>query len=468
MHTKYPIRVEPNMQLPIQVDEANLDKCQPLLGGVVTLCNPLYSEARLGYNLAHIKNPWQIIYCYSKEEVAFALKSIRLQGLSFRIRGGRHDFEGESNVEQGTVIDISPMNSICISKEKKSVKVGGGVTVEKLYEALDAAGYILPLAMCGSIGISGITTVGGIGVNARYLGLLCDQVIEMELVNADGECMVINEQQYPDLFWALRGGLGSNFGVVTSITYSVKEVEALTYFEIFYLVQSIDDVIDCWQHSAPFADDRITSRLKFDTSSTGESCLRVEGIFWGSKQEWLVMRKAFEENAFVLCESAEEMSYLQVMKKLAETCMPPHAFKSTGSFIYQLPTKEAIHQLTEKFKDIPKGSYCSLKLISLQGAIARMAEEKTAYKHRHALYLIVIEGIWGEKCMNEEVVQWVNTVKLYLDTLGKGTYRGFTDFAIKDWQQQYYGDYYQRLQHIKTLYDAQNFFVFPQSIEGEA
>lgn len=107
----------------------------------------------------------------------------------------------------------------------------------------------------------------------------------------------------------------------------------------------------------------------------------------------------------------------------------------------------------------------SLELISLGGKIKAVDAEDTAYVHRQALYLIRINASWENPIDEYEAVCWVNETKAYLDQVGQGTYRGFTDFDLDNWQEQYYGSNYSRLMAVKQKYDPNNVFQFPQSIE---
>ena len=187
-----------------------------LTGIVITKESPNYEECCLAWNRAINKHPLVIVYCQNNDDIINAINWAKEYKVSFRIRSGTHHYEGYSTGDNLLVIDVSEMNKIELNDT--TVKIQGGVRNRELYEAVCGAGYPFPGGGCPTVGAVGYTLGGGWGYSSRLLGLGCDQLIEAEMITANGELVVANESQNEDLFWALRGSGGGNFGVITSLT----------------------------------------------------------------------------------------------------------------------------------------------------------------------------------------------------------------------------------------------------------
>lgn len=436
-----------------------------ITGGVVRKDNPLYLEASSDFNLAFKKFPSIIVFCYSDDDVKNALKYAISKEISFRIRSGRHDYETNSNVNKGMVIDISNINYTFIDEINNTAKLGGGITSGKMYSDLVNKGYTIPSGTCPDVGFCALTSNGGVGFASRLLGLSCDNLLEIELINYEGEKIVANEHCNDDLFWAVRGGLASNFGVVISLTYKITPVCTVSTYVIFWDSKFFVDVLDTWQNLAPHADVRLTASVNYQKEFSGNITLSSRGQFFGDKEELERIIQPLINAAPTESIEIETISYAEALEKWSSSCTGPRKFKGTGSFIFEPLSKSILKDLEEKLINAPKNSNQFYEFIGLNGNVSKIKPNETAFVHRDSLYLIEVESIWDLELNRKDNIDWVNNVKALLDTVGIGTYRGFTDFDIINWQEQYYGGNYPRLRKVKTEYDPLNIFKFPQSIE---
>src|SRR5581483_1528187 len=140
----------------------------------------------------------------------------------------------------------------------------------------------IPGGSCPSVGISGVTLGGGMGLAGRRLGLTLDSLVAIELVTADGTLRTVSRAAEPDLFWALRGGGGGNFGVVTAFTFRTHPMPATAaHFNVSWPWSSAADALEAWQSWAPHATDRITSILHLNSSATATA----SGQYFGSSAD---------------------------------------------------------------------------------------------------------------------------------------------------------------------------------------
>ncbi|WDV45808.1 FAD-binding oxidoreductase [Clostridiaceae bacterium M8S5] len=436
-----------------------------ITGGVVCKDNPIYPEASSDFNLAFKKFPRIIVFCFSEEDVKNALKYAVSNDTKFRVRTGRHDYEANSNVNKGMVIDISNINYTIVDEINKTAKLGGGITSGKMYFDLVDKGYTIPSGTCPDVGFGALTSNGGVGFASRLLGLACDNLLEAELINYKGDKIVANKDRNKNLFWAIQGGLASNFGVLVSLTYKITPVCKVSTYVITWNNKYFVDVVAAWQTITPDADVRLTNTINYEKKPSGEIILSSRGQFFGKPEKLEQIIKPLIDAAPIESIDIEYIPYKKAIEKWADDCSGPRKFKATGSFIFEPLSKRMLNLLNEKLINAPKNSAQFYEFMALNGNVSNVKPNETAYVHRDALYLLEIESIWTLELDRKDNIDWTNNVKSSLDTAGVGTYRGFTDFHLVDWQKQYYGDNYLKLREVKSKYDPQNIFNFPQSIK---
>lgn len=200
---------------------------------IVTPDSPEYDESRALYNAMIDKRPGVIVRCKTVADIVAAVACARDNNVLLAIRGGGHNGAGLGSCDGGMVLDLSAMNRIDIDPAARTVSVEPGCSQGDVDQAASAYGLAVPAGIVSTTGIAGLTLGGGHGYLSRQYGLTIDNLIEAELVLADGSVVTANETEHPDLFWALRGG-GGNFGVVTRFTYQAHPVTDVYAGPIFF------------------------------------------------------------------------------------------------------------------------------------------------------------------------------------------------------------------------------------------
>src|SRR6185436_5495883 len=174
--------------------------------------------------------PAMIAFCKKTEDVQLCVNWCRDNSFPLRVRSGRHHHEGMSCDYGVLIIDLSLMNTISYTKDPNQAWIPPGKQLQFVYKELQDRGQIIPGGGCETVCVGGLTLGGGWGMSARALGLTCDNILEAEIVLADGSVRNVKEGHHPPdpLFWALQGGGAGNFGIVTSFLFKLTDVKYKT------------------------------------------------------------------------------------------------------------------------------------------------------------------------------------------------------------------------------------------------
>ena len=184
----------------------------------------------------------------------------RESGLPVAVRGGGHSGPGFGGCDDGLVIDLSAMKGVRVDPAARTVRVAPGCTNTEVDHATHAYGLAVPAGIVGSTGIAGLTLGGGTGYLSRKHGLTIDNLLEADVVLADGRIVTASAEREPDLFWALRGG-GGNFGVVTSFLFRAHRVSTIYGGPIFWDMERTPEVFRWYREFLPTTP-RELSRLR--------------------------------------------------------------------------------------------------------------------------------------------------------------------------------------------------------------
>src|SRR5690606_12091656 len=193
-------------------------------GEIVMASDQSYDETRKVYNAMIDKYPGMFAICTDAADVIASVIFVRENGLTLAVRGGGHNGGGLGLCDDGLVIDLSGLKSVHVDTSNNTVKVGGGNTWGEVDIATHAFGLAIPAGIISTTGVGGLTLGGGVGYLSRKYGLTIDNLLEAEMVLADGSLVTVNKDQHTDLFWAIRGG-GGNFGIVTSFKFQAHELK---------------------------------------------------------------------------------------------------------------------------------------------------------------------------------------------------------------------------------------------------
>ena len=212
----------------------NLEKLRPhFQGEILTPASPGYDNARRIWNGMIDRRPAAIASCTGPADVVAAVRFAAGEDLHPAVRAGGHNVAGLATLDEGLVIDVSPMKGIRVDPAAHTATAQTGLTWREFDRETQVHGLATTGGLVSATGIAGLTLGGGVGWLMGRCGLACDNTLEYDVVTAGGELIRVDAQQHPDLFWALKGG-GGNFGVVTSITYRMYPITTVISGMLLY------------------------------------------------------------------------------------------------------------------------------------------------------------------------------------------------------------------------------------------
>jgi hypothetical protein len=425
-----------------------------LAGRLVLPGEPDYDRARVAFNpLFDGRSPAAVAGCVRPADVQSCVEVGRAARIPVAARAGGHSYGGYCVPDGGLVVDVGRMSGVHVAPDG-TAEIGPGARLGDVYAALAAAGRCLPAGSCPSVGIAGLTLGGGIGVLSRRFGLTCDRLVSARVVTADGVLRTVSAEREPELFWALRGAGGGNFGVVTSFTFATEPAPGLTVFSLRFPAAAAVEVLDAWQRWVPGIPDELWTNCVLSAGSPPDC--RVGGCFVGpaSGLESVLARLGVRPSG----RSVRGMDFLAAMRYFAGGETDHASFVAASRM---LPAAVDAGRL-RTIMDRPPGM--NLQLDSFGGAIGRIAPDATAFPHRAALASAQIYASTGA-AGRDRVARSVAEVRDAIGAMTANTgYVNYIDPDLPDWPTAYYGANLPRLREVARTYDPDAVFGFPQAI----
>ncbi|HEX8869029.1 MAG TPA: BBE domain-containing protein, partial [Lentzea sp.] len=341
----------------------------------------------------------------------------------------------------------------------------------------------VPCGWCPTVGVTGAVLGGGYGVLGRLHGLGADHLLAAEVVLADGRTVRTDAAHEPDLFWALRGAGGGNFGVVTSLVLRTRPAPALTSFCVRWPYHRAAAVIEAWQHWAPDAADEINAEIALTVPDVLDEppSVTLFGVAVGDDALPDLARFAdripgADTSLTPLTGRAAACHHTYAGEPAAEVPLDPPppglrpGLRVTKSefFDHPLPRDTIAALVAGLVHGRVEGQHRELELVPWRGAIGRISRDATAFVHRDARFMIRHGVLTGRRSSDEHRVaasRWVTSSWGVTHPHGNGhVYPNYPDPDLTDWAHAYYGTNVGRLREVKSAYDPAGVFRFGQSI----
>jgi FAD/FMN-containing dehydrogenase len=459
-----------------------------IAGDVLLPDDDPYAAARLLFDRRFdTHRPTVIAQVAEDGDIGHCLDLARTLHLPVAIRSGGHSYIGAS-IGSGMVIDLRRLAGVAVN-QGGTATVGAGAALVDVYSGLSAHGVSIPAGTCPTVGLSGLTLGGGVGVVVRRYGLTCDRLIEARVVTADGNVVTCDAAQDPDLFWALRGG-GGSFGVVTSMTFHTHAADPLAHAYLAWPWPAAADVVKAWQPWAAAAPRALWSSAQVvATLTAGPPTVLVLAAMVGSTTSLqqhigdLLQAVPPPTTNFVTSESYAATMMLEancssltvqqchVGDETAAGTLPRDAFVAGSDFFHhQIPDRgiDALVAAVAHRQADPRLGAGGASLDILGGAIDDVAPDATAWVHRGALFNAQYTASWGTAtntsslARNQHSLAKIhNAVRRY--ATGEA-YQNYADDSLPDPLRAYYGRNLPKLIEIRRTYDPGGVFTQPQGV----
>jgi FAD/FMN-containing dehydrogenase len=431
-----------------------------------------YQQARAVYNAMIDRRPALIARCADAADVALAVTFARDEGLLLAVRGGGHNGGGLGTCDEGVVIDLSPLKSVQVDPEARTVRVGGGCTWAEVDRVTGEYGLATPSGIISTTGVGGLTLGGGLGHLTRRCGLTIDNLLEAELVLANGERVSANANEHPDLYWAIRGG-GGNFGVVTSFLFRLHEVGTIFGGPTFWPTEQSAQVLSVYREFLPSAPRELNGFFAYHTVPPAPPfpeplhLREVCGIVWcyvgPEEKATKAMAPLLAEVPEPLMHGVQSMPHAMLQGAFDGLYPPGDQWYWRADFVNEIP--DAAIQTHQRFGGHRPTMKSTMHMYPIDGAAHDVGPADTAWSYRDANWGSVFAGVDPDPANAEKIKRWSIDYHEALHPYSAGG--GYLNMMMDEGEERIrasYRDNYERLARIKQTYDPDNLFRVNQNI----
>jgi FAD/FMN-containing dehydrogenase len=370
------------------------------------------------------------------------------------------------------VIDLSLMNHVHVDPVAKTARAAGGAKWGDVDHATHVFGLAAPSGIISSTGVGGLTLGGGLGHLSRKLGLSIDNLLEVEIVLADGQFVKANAQEHEDLFWAVRGG-GGNFGVVTSFLFKLHPISTVYAGPMLWELDQTTEIMRYYRDFIVNAPEALNGWFAFITVPPAAPfpehlhLKKMCAIVWcyaGAVEDGAALLQPFRDFAPPALDFVGPLPYPALQSMFDGLYPPGLQWYWRADFVNEL--SDAAIALHAKYGAQLPSMQSSMHLYPIDGAVHRVDDLSTAFSYRGATWAQVIVGVDPDPANNEQLIKWTKDYWLALHPHSAGG--AYVNFMMEEGQDRIkatYRDNYPRLAEIKRKYDPTNLFHVNQNIK---
>lgn len=421
--------------------------------------------------------PQGIAICQGSSDVSQCILWARSHHVPFAVRSGGHSYGGFSTTT-GLLISLKEMHGVTLDAVTGTATLQSGALNRQLIGLLPRHGLMVPNGRCPSVGIGGYMLGGGFGFNSRQLGLAVDKLVRTQMVTAEGKVVTADADTNSDLFWALRGGGGGNFGVNLDYTVVTTPVGELSVYKLRWTWDQAPAVMTAFDQLMAGAPDGLSARIGLDVTGTqpplkdpGALSMSALGQWFGPPDELEALLAPVIGTAAPTTKVIESLPYQKALEFFSHS-VPTGSFTEKSAYIgpsgFDSTCVETAMSWVERWPGSSNSSAVGFTLFAWGGAMNRPAATDTAFVHRDASWLAVVGTSWTNSDPRELIDTNLTYVGDFYEAIGPfvtdEAYQNFIDPALPSWQTAYYGQNLPRLIQAKHDWDPDNAFTFAQAI----
>ena len=419
-----------------------------------------YQEAVKVYNPTYSKeHPAFVAFPRDVDEVRRCLSVAGANGVKIAVKSGGHCFAGYSTTDsKGFMLSMKNFNRVTLDTEERRVKVECGANWGDVYKAADKASCMAVGGCVPAVGVGGYIQGGGYSLMSRHCGgLACDNATQFTMVNADGSDVVVaSDKVNKDLFWALRGGGGGNFGVLLDVTLKLFPLpKQIKWTRLSF---NTPDGIKTGLENVNAVMQTLPKELNLDMvirslGVTTELCL--DAVYTSHNEEVVV-----EALKNLHPEEFKPQGSFDNYYDFSNTYSRRHGFVHyeqdpiyiMGSMISSISMPLATHLSQTCF---PENTLCLIEFVHMGGDIKNVPPSGTAFPWRSSEYSVYTYGKFHTNDQRDRVFNFAKAIHDVVDESHcyTGSYINYMDRYLENWQQAYYGSNYSRLCAIKEKWN---------------
>jgi hypothetical protein len=457
------------LALPItyQANWAFADTELPQTAGQVYFLKPLdpeYAQRRQIFNKRIGLMPRLIAVCLSDQGVQIAMRYAIANQLPVAVKSGGHCFEGYSLNHNGLVIDLSLMKRFKYTATDQTFTTQPGAKLGEVYTYLAQFKRLIPAGSCAGVGVAGLSLGGGYGFFSRQLGLTCDSLLRIKMV--DGQGNLLDSKHNAELLWACKGGNNGSLGIVTELQFKTHPAPtSFTHYRFKYrelTASKVSALAEQWFSLMPKLPTTCYSSWVLGPSQL--TILITDLAERSSPPLQAILRQLGKEASTI--QGAQKDEFLRGIQRFRGGTEPIY-FKNVSAGYYNsyADIKTVLPHLFTQMQASPLKQNL-IQINTLGGAIRDgFSAASAAYPHRNYLYLGEFQVYYERATDTPQAEALVNQVQQQFTQAGiRAHYANYPDLGLRNWAWAYYADAYPRLQALKRKLDPDNRIQHPQSI----
>jgi FAD/FMN-containing dehydrogenase len=467
---------------PKRLEQAQSD----LLGNIVLPGDLAYEKVRRIWNVFFNPRPALVIQCQAEKDVRIALELGREFKIPVTLRSGGHTTAGYSGGTGTLVIDLKGLDDVAIDAHNLTATVSCGSTFGKMNAALDARGVHLQAGECDDVRMGGFMQGGGYGFTSRTFGMHSDVVTSFRMMLANGRTVTASPDVNSDLFWAVRGGTGGNFGVLLNAEYKIQKLDKVYGWSILWPLSTAGErkiaseammaiQKDFFRTAPPEFNIQIAVCYQ-PTKKGGKAVpqLVVRGLYVGTEKAGKAaiapIRKLkgakFQYDAFE--------SFIKIDNKLLNFPydIPYIPFEKKGQPPEDKQARNVARDLTpgewqkilDHFVTSPnKWSYLYFEVYG--GKINDYPLEDSAFIHRDCAFCTALDIFYYKDDDKKAAQKYLKDWCKLMEPMWNGhIYPNYPKTDVPDYRKHYWGRALDALIGVKKKYDPDTFFRFEQMV----
>jgi FAD/FMN-containing dehydrogenase len=436
-------------------------------GTIVLPHDPEYDAVRSIWNAMIDRRPAIMARCRSVSDVVNALQFGIEHGYQMSVRGGGHNVAGSCLVDDGLIVDLSLMKGIRIDPGARTARLEPGVLWDEFDQEAQAFGLATVGGTVADTGVAGLTLGGGFGWLTNKHGLTIDNLLSVDIVTADGQRRYASADENPDLFWAIRGA-GANFGVVTSFEFRLHPVGPdILGGMVLYPLDQLRDVLQFYRELVDTAPLELTAYAAVLTGPDGIQVVAIAVCYSGGLAAGMAAVEPLRRFGKPIVDLLRPTTYLDQQAILTQAA-PPGRQNYWKAGMSRALTDGAIDVIGEYAPQVPS-PFTVILIAGNDGVAGQVASHAMAYAHRRAIYNVVALSAWENREDSDCNIEWTRAFHRDLQThLSGGVYVNDLQEVHDEGEarvREAYGDNYDRLVALKTMYDPANIFRSNQNIK---